>query len=75
MKKKLRIATALALAGLLAGCGNSGGSTAAMVPPAGVDAFTQAVQGVVATTSDTALPIGIDGIAATAPDNSPPVAL
>jgi hypothetical protein len=75
MNKKLGIAIGLAASGLIGGCGSSGESTTAMTPPPSVDAFTQSVQGVVATTSDTALPISIDGISATGPDNALPVGL
>jgi uncharacterized lipoprotein YbaY len=73
MKKQLTIATGLACAGLLAGCGGSGMSAAGSTPPAAVDAFTQSVQAMVATASDTALPMDIDGIAATSPDRATPV--
>jgi hypothetical protein len=75
MTTHLRIAIGCACAGLLAGCGGSGTSTSAMTPPAAVDAFTQSVQAVVATTSDTALPMSIDGIAASGSDSAPPVDL
>lgn len=73
MKRNLKIAIGLAVTSLIAGCGSSGGSSSGMTPPIGVDAFTQSVQGVVATTSDTALPMTIDGIAATSSDSAPPV--
>ena len=75
MMTNFRVAIALAVASLIAGCGSSGESASGMKPPSAVDAFTQSVQAVVATTSDTAMPLGIDGIAATSPDNAPPVGL
>jgi hypothetical protein len=69
------MAIGLAMGGLLAGCGGSGMSTSAKTPPAAVDAFTQSVQAVVATTGDTALPMGIDGIAASGSESALPVVL
>jgi uncharacterized lipoprotein YbaY len=75
MKTHTRIAIGLAFAGLLAGCGGSGNSTSAMPPPAAVDAFTQTVQAVVATSSDTALPMDIEGVAAGGSESAPPVGL
>jgi len=75
MKTNLRIVIWLAVAGLIAGCGDSAKPPSAMTPPAAVDAFTQSVQAVVAATSDTAMPVDIDGVAATGSDNAPPVGL
>ena len=75
MTTHLRIAVVCACAGLLAGCGGSGMSASGPVPPAAADAFTQSVQAVVATTSDTALPMSIDGIAASGSESSTPVDL
>ena len=73
MNKHLRIPAGLACAGLLAGCGGSGMSSSGMPPPVAVDAFTQSVQAVVATASDTDSPISIDGIVASGSDTAPPV--
>jgi hypothetical protein len=75
MNIKLRIAIGLAVTGLIAGCGGSGQSASGMAPPPGADAFTQSVQAVVAVSSDTALPVSIEGIATTGSDNAPPVGL
>ena len=75
MKTRARIALLLAFAGIVAGCGSSGERSAATPPPTAVDAFTQTVQGVLATTSDTAMPMNIDGIAAVSSDSAPPVGL
>jgi len=73
MKKHLRIPTGLACAGLLAGCGGSDMPAAVSTPPAAVDTFTRSVQAMVATASDTAMPIDIDGIAADGSDSATPV--
>jgi len=75
MKSHIRIAIGLAGAGLLAGCGGSGMSTSGMTPPVAADVFTQSVQAVVATASDTDSPISIDGIVASGSDTAPPVGL
>jgi uncharacterized lipoprotein YbaY len=72
MNTHIRIAIGLALAALLAGCGGSAGSSA-MTPPVAVDAFTVSVEAVVATASETALPLDIDGIAASGTDTAVPV--
>jgi len=73
MKTHLGIAIGLASAAVLTGCGGSGTSSSGMPAPVAVDAFTQSVQAVVATASETALPMDIDGIAASGSDTAPPV--
>jgi Na+/serine symporter len=75
MKISLKSALLLAVAGTIAGCGSSGEQSSGMTPPVGADGFTQSVQGVLATSSDTAMPIAIDGIAAVGSDTAPPVGL
>lgn len=73
MKIVPKVALVLFAAGLASGCGSSGKPDTAMTPPASADAFTQTVQVMAATASDTAAAIDIDAIAATVADNALPV--
>ncbi|MEO6353596.1 MAG: hypothetical protein ABI575_09825 [Oxalobacteraceae bacterium] len=79
-KYMLGLGSALILSMLVAGCGGDdhvpfdrSGKNNSAEPVAAQDAFVDAVQAVVATTSDTAEPVSIDAITATSPNNTAPV--
>ncbi|GAC1323740.1 MAG: hypothetical protein NVSMB28_17280 [Collimonas sp.] len=85
-KSMLGLCLALILPMLIAGCGGGGGSDIgtrpdlsgannAAEPVAAQDAFVDAVNGIIATTSDVTEPVSIDSIMTTSPDNTAPVPL
>ncbi len=81
LKRAVRLAALLG-AGLLAGCGGSGGGNSGMPAvsapapaPAMVDAFYSLVVGQVSTTSEDQEPVAIEAFAVTAPEDSEPVAM
>ena len=79
MKKLMTGALLAGMATALGACsgGGAGGSamTGAAPLPSAADAFTQSVQAVAASSSDTALPIATDGYAPVAADSADPVAI
>jgi len=77
---RLAAGAALALAALLAACGGSDHSSPPVTqnpspPPVATDAYVTYVLQQTATSSDTAEPGSIDGVAATAPETSEPIPL
>ncbi|MGV8898934.1 MAG: hypothetical protein ACOH2B_06820 [Burkholderiaceae bacterium] len=80
-KYMLGLGSALILSMLVAGCGGDddhglfdrSGKNNTAEPVAAQDAFVDAVQAVVATTSDTTEPVSIDAITPTSPSNTAPV--
>jgi hypothetical protein len=76
MRKIIKVLAGATVAILAAGCGSSGNSgTAMQPPPPAADSFTQTVQGIVSTASETAEPVAIDGIAAISSDDAPPMGI
>jgi ABC-type Fe3+-hydroxamate transport system substrate-binding protein len=69
--------TAIALAiSACSGGGNGYSSTSMTTPlPTATDAFTQTVQSIVVTASETATPLFTDGVAVVAADSASPVAI
>jgi hypothetical protein len=80
LKRTVRLAALLG-AGLVAGCGGSGGNSGMPVvsatppAPAMVDAFYSLVVGQVSTTSEDQEPVAIEALAVTAPEDTEPVAM
>jgi hypothetical protein len=70
MKRVQNLVTAMVMAAAVAGCDGSSDPK-----PAESDAFTAAVQTVVATSSDTALPQAVETIMAVEADSAAPVAV
>jgi hypothetical protein len=79
MKTYSGIAALMVLTLTVVACSSGGGGSASMPAvtplPAATDAFTQTVQTVAATASETAIPLPTDGFASVAADSAVPVSI
>jgi hypothetical protein len=78
MKVKVSIFSGAIALALLAGCGGGHSNDSATAPTPtqpNADAFTQSVQALVATSSETAAPIDITGYAVVANEFGSPIAI
>ncbi len=81
MKRHIAIVAMLATAGAIAGCGGSDSGSApgpgggGTPTPSAMDIFFTAVRSLMSTSDDTALPVAVDGYAATTPEDIAPEAI